>query len=97
MGGRGKGGGVQIACSGVELNECSTQLVATVIGERPPQPTVHRAIIQACFNLSSRVLLVSGVWGGGVQIAFLGGELNECSTQLVATSLVGDGVLGWLG
>ena len=33
MGGR-YGGPVQIACSGVELNEDSTQLVATVVEER---------------------------------------------------------------
>jgi hypothetical protein len=26
------GGGVQIACLGVEPNECSTKLVATVVG-----------------------------------------------------------------
>ena len=55
------GGGVQIACLGVELNDCPTQLVATVVKENPPQPTVHLAIIQACFTLSSRVLLVSNL------------------------------------
>jgi hypothetical protein len=36
-----------------------------------------------------------GGMGGCVQIACLGVELNECSTQLVATSPVEDGVLGW--
>jgi hypothetical protein len=55
------GGPVQIACLGVESNVCSTQLVATAVEERPPQPTVHLAIIQACFTLSSRVLLVSNL------------------------------------
>ena len=55
------GGPVQIACLGVEQNDCSTQLVATVVKENPPQPTVHLAIIQACFTLSSRVLLVSNL------------------------------------
>ena len=55
------GGPVQIACLGVEQNDCPTQLVATVVKENPPQPTVHLAIIQACFTLSSRVLLVSNL------------------------------------
>ena len=61
LGGGGMGRGVQIACLGVKPNECSTQLVATGVEERPPQPTVHLAIIQACFTLSSRVLLVSNL------------------------------------
>ena len=39
----------------------STQLVATVVNERSHQPTVHLTIIQACFSLSSRVLLVSNL------------------------------------
>ena len=55
------GGPVQIACLGIEPNECSTQLVATVVKERSPQPTIHLAIIQACFTLSSRVFLVSNL------------------------------------
>jgi len=59
--GRYGGGPVQIACLGVEPNDCSTQLVATAVKENPPQPTVHLAIIQACFTLSSRVLLVSNL------------------------------------
>ena len=61
VGGGDVGGPVQIACLGVEPNESSTQLVATAVEERPPQPTVHLAIIQACFTLSSRVLLVSNL------------------------------------
>mgnify|MGYP006179861843 CR=1 FL=1 len=59
--GRCWGGAVQIACLGVEPNDCSTQLVATAVKENPPQPTVHLAIIQACFTLSSRVLSVSNL------------------------------------
>jgi hypothetical protein len=55
------GGPVQIACFGVKQNDCSTQLVATVVKERPPRPTVHLTIIQACFTFSSRVLLVSNL------------------------------------
>ena len=55
------GGPVQIACSGVKLNDGSTQLVATVVNERSHQPAVHLAIIQACFSSSSRVLLVSNL------------------------------------
>ena len=55
------GGPIQIACLGIEPNGCSTQLVATVVKERSPQPTVHLTIIQACFTLSSRVLLVSNL------------------------------------
>lgn len=55
------GGPVQIACSGVKLNDYSTQLVATVVNERSHQPAVHLAIIQACFSSSSRVLLVSNL------------------------------------
>ena len=39
----------------------STQLVATVVREKSQQPTVHLAIIQACFTSSSRVLLVSNL------------------------------------
>ena len=59
---RGCGWGpVQIACSGVKLNDYSTQLVATVVNERSHQPAVHLAIIQACFSSSSRVLLVSNL------------------------------------
>ncbi len=61
LGGGGMGGAVQIACLGVEPNKCSTQLVATGVEERPPQPTIHLTIIQACFTLSSRVLLVSNL------------------------------------
>ena len=53
------GGPVQIACSGVKLNDGSTELVVTVVNEGSNQPAVHLAIIQACFSLSSQVLLVS--------------------------------------
>jgi hypothetical protein len=55
VGGIDMGGPLQIACLGVEPNKSST----TAVEERPPQPTVYLAIIQACFTLSSRVLLVS--------------------------------------
>ena len=61
VGGGGMRGPVQIACLGVEPNERLTQLVATGVEERSPQPTVHLTIIQACFTLSSRVLLVSNL------------------------------------
>ena len=37
------GGPVQIACLGVEQNECSTQLVATVVEENiPNQPFISQ-------------------------------------------------------
>jgi len=35
----------QIACLGVEPNECSSRLVATVVEENPPRQTVHLAVI----------------------------------------------------
>ena len=85
------GGPVQIACLGVEQNDCSTQLVATVVKENPPQPTVHLAIIQACFTLSSRVLLVSNLrrsnWKCTVKRFFKSTVMMASSTREgVATS-----------
>ena len=57
----GYGGPVQITCSGVERNEFSTRLFATTTKMLLPVPVDHLAIIQACFTLSSRVLLVSNL------------------------------------
>ncbi len=52
-------GPVQITCLGVKRNEFSTRLFATTAKMLLLAPVVHLAIIQACFGLSSRVLLVS--------------------------------------
>ena len=63
---RGGGGGNMGARSncmfGGQTEWGSTRLVAMVVRETwSQQPTIHLAIIQTCFNLSSRVLLVSNL------------------------------------
>ena len=52
------GGPVQIACLGVEPNECSTQLVATAVKERPPQPNCSSRIYPSMFHF-----VITGVIG----------------------------------
>ena len=63
---RGKGGcnmGARSNCMfGGQTEWGSTRLVAMVVRETwSQQPTIHLAIIQTCFSLSSRVLLVSNL------------------------------------
>ena len=63
---RGKGGcnmGARSNCMfGGQTEWGSTRLVAMVVREtESQQPTIHLAIIQTCFSLSSRVLLVSNL------------------------------------
>ena len=55
------GGPVHIACSGVELNEIQPSSSPQWSKRYLFNTTVHLAIIQACFCLSSQVLLVSNL------------------------------------
>ena len=55
------GGPVQIECLGVEPNECSTQLVATAVDERPPQPNCSSRNYPSMFHFVIRVLSVSNL------------------------------------
>ena len=59
--GCGVGGGRSNCMLGGQIEWVSTQLVATAVKEIPHWPAIHLAIIQACFSLSSRVLLVSNL------------------------------------